>query len=155
MQFAVLPARTQMPSTSNKTSYNLLQSPLLSKVGVKEGVAKHNPNDLHWFPSPFKCCKKDSTHLTYPPLKKNTNVPNSGLTKPSTCTDLVIVVKTESMKSLAPGKRKKKSLELGFSVTNVCTFFLILPFCKVYGLAGDVVQSMCVCMNVVSEEALQ
>lgn len=30
------------------------------------GVAKHNPNDLHWFHSPFKCCKKDSTHLTVP-----------------------------------------------------------------------------------------
>lgn len=115
MQFAVLPAIPQMPSSSIETSYNLLQCLLLSKVGVKEGVAKHNPNDLHWFLSPFKCCKKDSTHLTVPHKKRkktknNNNVPNSGLTKPLTCTDLVIVVRTESMKSLAPGKQNKKKV---------------------------------------------
>lgn len=57
------------------------------------------------------------------------------------------------MKSLAPGKKKKKSLELGLSVTNVCTLFLILPFCEVDGSAGDVVQSMRVCMNVFWSEA--
>lgn len=67
MQFAVLPAIPQMPSTSNKTSYSPLRCPLLSKVAAKGGFAKHNPNDLHWFHSPFKCCKKDSTHLTVPP----------------------------------------------------------------------------------------
>lgn len=144
MQFAVLPAIPQMPSSSIETSYNLLQCPLLSKVGVKEGVAKHNPNDLHWFLSPFKCCKKDSTHLTVPHTKIYIYIYTKKQQRTQLRSDQAIDLHRFSdcnenwkheISCSWKTKKTKKSLELGFSVTNVCTFFLILPFWKVDGLA--------------------
>lgn len=145
-----------MPSTSNKTSLRSPPPPSppfptfrsSAKRSVREPrggsaawgggvVAKHNPNDLHWFSQPLQMLQEKTAHtsLSRPKRKHPLNVPDS-LVRPShrrPAQILVIVVRTDKKKHEISCSWGKSSETWGdFSVTNVCTFFLILPFffCK-------------------------